>query len=144
MFCYKYHLYHIQYISFGVIASPISSILIAIFVILGIKNKNYSYYNCAQITCIVFSVLESLFFAIILIVSLVSDDYIKRIQKELNDKTKYDAGTIRVTLFIVLSIIIAFIWLESCVLIRYNKRVKNHCEGITVRNINNMINQPLV
>ncbi len=66
-----------SYISSWFIGSPLFAVIIAIFVILGISNKNYGFYNCAQVTCIILSVLESILIGIIIIACISSDTFIK-------------------------------------------------------------------
>ena len=128
-----------SYINSGVYLPGIISVLIAVFVILGIKNKNYGFYNCAQITCIVISVLQTIFIVIVM-VAASSDEYEKELKRQ-----GYDPNSVKPTLYIEFLIALFFAWLESCVLICYNQRVRAHCENaITVNRINNGFNQALV
>ena len=128
-----------NYVNNEVYASPIISVLIAVFVILGIKNKNYGFYNCAQITCIIISVLQTILI-VILMVFVSSDEFGKKIKEK-----GYNPSSVRPSLIIGFLIALFFVWLESCVLICYNQRVRAHCENtITVNRINNVSNQALV
>ena len=128
-----------SYINSGVYLSPIIFSLIAVFVILGIKNKNYGFYNCAQITSIVISVIETILI-VIFIVGVSSKEFENEVKKK-----GYDINSVRPGLIIGFLIALLFVWLESCVLICYNTRVRAHCENaITVNRINNGFNQALV
>ena len=128
-----------SYINSGVYLSPIIFSLIAVFVILGIKNKNYGFYNCAQITCIVISVLQTIFIVFLMVVAS-TDEFEKELKRQ-----GYDPNSVKPTLYIEVLIALFFVWLESCVLICYNQRVRAHCENaITVNRINNGFNQALV
>ncbi len=128
-----------NYVNDGVYASPIISVLIAIFVILGIQNKNYGFYNCAQIICIIISVLQTIFIVILMVI-VSSDAFDKEIKKQGKNP-----NSVRSSLIIGFLIALFFVWLESCVLICYNQRVRAHCQNaITVNRINNDFNQALV
>ena len=136
---------------FGYFINPIISIIVTLFIILGIKHKNYGYYNCAQITCIVFSIIESIVISIyllgILFLGWFFGQIIKNIPNEPKDTNKRNNDTtnyIAIIIIIGLSLNLFFIWLLTCVLIGYNKRVRNYCNNITTKQINNVINQPLV
>jgi NADH:ubiquinone oxidoreductase subunit 2 (subunit N) len=127
-----------SYINGGVFLLPIIEILVAVFVILGIKNRNYGFYNCAQITCIVISVIQTIFVVIIMLV-LFSASY----EAEKKDKDN-NPESARAVLTLALFIILFFVWLESCVLICYNQRVRLYCDNIPINNMNNQVAQPLV
>ena len=120
-------------------ASPFISFLIAVLVILGIKNRNFSYYNSAKIICIILSILETIAIAFVAWVLLF-------LFSHSNDSRKKD-NTNNVEIIIVFAsiAILLFIWIEFCVLIFYTQKVQNHYLNITTKTINNsIINEPLV
>ncbi len=127
-----------NYISWGALASPLFSILIAVFVILGIKNRNFSYYNSAKIICIILSILETIAIAFVAWVLLF-------LFSHSNDSRKKDNTNNVVNIIIFYFIVILlFIWIEFGVLIFYTQRVQNYCLNITTKTINNsVINEPL-
>ena len=49
-----------------------------------------------------------------------------------------------IILSLMLTMFLLSIWIESCVLIYYNKRVRYYCQNNTVRTIRNEFSQPLV
>ena len=138
-----------------------------IFIILGIKNKNYGFYICAQVTSIIMSILGTILILIIFVFILFFAETVEKwlnqvqntvdknipnvpnvpnqdIKKIMNDGTKITFAFFRTVVFIGLSISTFIIWLLTCVLICYNKRVRYHCDNITAKQIGSMINQPLV
>ena len=150
---------------------PLFTLIVTIFVILGIKNKNYGFYNCAQITCIVFSILETIGIAIALVAILalgvlvnktidnttknnpttiptipttIPNPFLYDINKDATEIVKTGSNLVVTFMVIALSLAGVFVWLLTCVLICYNKRVRYYCDNITSRQINNVINQPLV
>ena len=147
---------------------PLFTLIVTIFVILGIKNKNYGFYNCAQITCIVFSILETIGIAIAIVAILffgaitnkgidtttknspttipttIPNPFLYDINKDAAEIAKTGTNFIIAIMVISLSLAGVFVWLLTCVLICYNKRVRYYCDNITARQINNVINQPLV
>ena len=137
-----------QYTSLWSLSIPLISLLIAIFVFIGINGKKYGFYNCAKIICIVFSVLKSIGFIIIIIAILASQEFLQKLIDEINkdktkDKNNLNIKDYKITLIIIFLLYIFFSWIESCVLMGYDRRVKYNCEGITVRNIKSSIDQPL-
>ena len=77
---------------------------------------------------------------VILIVGVSSKEFENEVKKK-----GYDINSVRPGLIIGFLIALLFVWLESCVLICYNTRVRAHCENaITVNRINNGFNQALV
>ena len=118
---------------------PIISIILTIFIILGIKNKNYRYYNWAQIIYIVLTLIETCAIIFILFFFLFVGTIFGAISKT-NTETKVN----EIIFYIDLSLFLFFIWLLTCVLVLYNKRVRYYCDNINSEQFNNMNNQPLV
>ncbi len=127
-----------KYITWGALVHPLISILVSIFVILGIRNKNYRYYNFAKTTSIAIGVLEAILILFAMSV-LFSDAFKSQIKKQ-----GYDYDSVRNGLTIGFTIILSFVWLESCAIIFYSRRVKYLCDNDTEKSINNTANQPLV
>lgn len=145
-------------IFYGFLGDPIISIILTIFIIIGIKNKNYGYYICAQVTCIIFSILETIGIAFVIIFIICFGDFLEKyfkdiinrtspdstMNKTLNDFLKWGFTVIKAIIIIGLSLNTIFEWILTCVLICYNKRVRYHCDNITTKQIGSMISQPLV
>ena len=120
--------------SFGniwIFIEPIISIILTIFIILGIKNKKYGYYNCAQITCIVLSIIETIAIIFILFASL----FVGTIYGVITNKNNTGAKVNEIIFFIELSLFLFFIWVLTCVLVYYNKRVRYYCDNINSEQI---------
>ncbi len=140
VFAVIYSIFAIASLSFYTVFLPPISILIAIFVILGIKTKKYVYYICGLIISIVRSITETIIILIVIINLLSYSHYDER-------KNEYNYGynnPLLVFVSFVFAMLLFFIWIESSVLIFYNKRVRYHCENNTVRTIRNEFSQPLV
>ena len=126
--------------NFWIYFEPIISIILTIFIILGIKNKKYGYYNCAQITCIFLSIIETSAIIFILFTFLFVGTIFGSITNKNNTGPKAD----EIIFFIELSLYLFFIWLLTCVLVYYNKRVRYYCDNINSEQINNLSDRPLV
>ena len=118
---------------------PILSISIAISVILGIKKKNFGIYNSAQKLSLVISILQTIVIALYMIVAIFTDIFKRYFQMYDID---YDFA---IKFFVILFIINLLIsWLRSYVLICYKQRVRDHCENITLNDINNEVGEAFV
>jgi hypothetical protein len=159
----------IQYITglYSFLVDPVIALILTIFIILGIKNKNYGFYICAQVTSIIFSILGTILILIIFVSIFFFAETVEKwlnqvqntvdknipnvpnvpnqdINKTINESYKLAFSVFKTAVFIGLSIRAFIIWLLTCVLICYNKRVRYHCDNITAKQIGSMINQPLV
>ena len=139
VFAVIYSIFAIASLSIYNVFQPIISILIAIFVKLGIKNKKYGYYICGIVTSIVLNIFETIIILILMniVLSPIYDD----IKKEYKYGYK---SPFNIILSLMLTMFLLSIWIESCVLIYYNKRVRYYCQNNTVRTIRNEFSQPLV
>jgi hypothetical protein len=152
---------------YGFLVDPVIALILTIFIILGIKNKNYGFYICAQVTSIIMSILGTILILIIFVFILFFAETVEKwlnqvqntvdknipnvpnvpnqdINKTINESYKLAFSVFKTAVFIGLSIRAFIIWLLTCVLICYNKRVRYHCDNITAKQIGSMINQPLV
>jgi hypothetical protein len=149
---------------YGLLVDPVIALILTIFIILGIKNKNYGFYICAQVTSIIISILGTIIIILILgfliLFAELAEKWLNEVQntvnknvpnvpnqdinKIMNDGTKITFAFFKTVVFIGLSISTFIIWLLTCVLICYNKRVRYLCDNDTSKQIGSMINQPLV
>ena len=152
---------------YSIFVDPVIALILTIFIILGIKNKNYGFYICAQVTSIIMSILGTILILIIFVFILFFAETVEKwlnqvqntvdknipnvpnvpnqdINKTINESYKLAFSVFKTAVFIGLSIRAFIIWLLTCVLICYNKRVRYHCDNITAKQIGSMINQPLV
>ena len=152
---------------YSIFVDPVIALILTIFIILGIKNKNYGFYICAQVTSIIMSILGTILILIIFVFILFFAETVEKwlnqvqntvdknipnvpnvpnqdINKTINESYKLAFSVFKTAVFIGLSIRAFIIWLLTCVLICYNKRVRYHCDNITEKQIGSMINQPLV
>ena len=149
---------------YGLLIDPVIALILTIFIILGIKNKNYGFYICAQVTSIIISILGTIIIILIIGFLILFADLAEKwlnemqntvdknvpnvpnqdINKIMNDGTKITFAFFKTVVFIGLSISTFIIWLLTCVLICYNKRVRYHCDNDPSKQIGSMINQPLV
>ena len=152
---------------YSIFVDPVIALILTIFIILGIKNKNYGFYICAQVTSIIFSILGTILILIIFVSIFFFAETVEKwlnqvqntvdknipnvpnvpnqdINKTINEGYKLTFSIFKTAVFIGLSIRAFIIWLLTCVLICYNKRVRYHCDSITAKQIGSMINQPLV
>ena len=152
---------------YSIFVDPVIALILTIFIILGIKNKNYGFYICAQVTSIIMSILGTILILIIFVSIFFFAETVEKwlnqvqntvdknipnvpnvpnqdINKTINEGYKLTFSIFKTAVFIGLSIRAFIIWLLTCVLICYNKRVRYHCDNDPSKQIGSMINQPLV
>ena len=123
---------------------PFFSFLITGIIIASISNKIYIHYNCARITCFIISIIKTIAILIILIIILFFPNSSIN-TKVINFGDNLKIHNFRIFFIIGLIFFLLFVWLEGCVLVGYNRRVKCLCDNITKSNIiNNVSNQPLI
>ena len=101
--------------SLTIFIDPIIMVIIALFVTFGISNKNHSFYYIGLIMSLINSSLESL----LLLLAIIGLRESKILTEE--EKKKY--------YYVILVLKAIFAWVQSCILIGYNQKVKKLCDN---------------